>query len=332
MVWEGLAATIELLIFPGIIFILWLSLLYEWLDRKFYAKLQNRYGPLHTGAKGCCQPFADFVKLLSKEDITPMAVDRVLFTLTPILLLGLSLTALFYVPMVPILRNEAFAAFDGDLIYVIFLLTMIVVVKFLGAWASTNRFSAIGGMRLLFQLIGYEIPLAVALLTPALATGSLNISKIAQTVGSNIVLAIALLPVLAIAIICFQAELERVPFDIPEAEQEIVAGWLTEFSGRKLALIRLSFDVELVLASTLVAALFLGGPYSPAIPYIPVQVSYFLWFLFKATIVLLVLSNIRTLYARLRIDQMVHFAWKNLTIIGLLEIILVEALLAGGII
>ncbi|RLI31875.1 NADH-quinone oxidoreductase subunit H [Candidatus Bathyarchaeota archaeon] len=332
MVWESLIGLIELLIFPGVFFIFWLALTYEWIDRKFYAKLQNRYGPLHVGAKGFWQPLADFIKLMVKEDIIPAASDRLLFTLTPIFLLTLSLTAFFFVPIVPLLRDVALASFEGDLILVIFLLTMIAVVKFLGAWGSTNIFGAVGGVRLAFQLLGYEIPLAICLVSPAIVAGSLSISIIAQYVGSNIIVAIALLPALAVSIVCFQAELERIPFDIPEAEQEIVAGWLTEFSGRRLALIRLSIDVELALASALLAALFLGGPYGPIIPFLPVQVSYFIWFIIKATIILLIFSNIRTLFARLRIDQMVHFSWKNLTIISLLEIVLIQALLAGGVI
>jgi NADH-quinone oxidoreductase subunit H len=230
--WEAAVGAVELLIFPGLIFIFWLALFYEWIDRKFYAKLQYRYGPLHTGPKGFLQPFADFVKLLAKEDIVPAAADRFLFTLSPIIVFALALFALFYVPIVPLVRDVAFGSFEGDILLVIFVLTMIALIKFLGGWGSVNRFSTVGSVRLAFQLLGYEIPLAIALLTAAMATGTLNISLIAQRVSSNAIIATALLPALAISVICFQAELERIPFDIPEAEQEIVAGWLTEFSGR----------------------------------------------------------------------------------------------------
>jgi NADH-quinone oxidoreductase subunit H len=330
--WEAAVGAVELLIFPGLIFIFWLALFYEWIDRKFYAKLQYRYGPLHTGPKGFLQPFADFVKLLAKEDIVPAAADRFLFTLSPIIVFALALFALFYVPIVPLVRDVAFGSFEGDILLVIFVLTMIALIKFLGGWGSVNRFSTVGSVRLAFQLLGYEIPLAIALLTAAMATGTLNISLIAQRVSSNAIIATALLPALAISVICFQAELERIPFDIPEAEQEIVAGWLTEFSGRRLALFRFATDVELVLAAALMAAVFLGGPYSPAIPYIPVQVSYFLWFLFKATVILLAMSNIRALFARLRIDQMVQLSWQYLAIVVLIEAIFIQALLSLGVI
>ncbi len=328
MVWETVAGAVELLIFPGLLFIFWLALFYEWVDRKFYAKLQYRYGPLHTGPKGFLQPFADFVKLMAKEDIVPAAADRFLFTLTPIMVLALSLYALFYVPIVPIVRGVALGAFEGDILLVIFVLTMIGFLKFLAGWGSTNRFSAVGGVRVAFQLLGYEIPLAVVLLTAAMGAGTLNISLIAKRLAEEPLLGAALLPGLAIAVICFQAELERIPFDIPEAEQEIVAGWLTEFSGRRLALFRFATDVELVLAAALMAAVFLGGPYGPAIPVIPVQVSYFLWFLFKATVLVLVLANIRALFARLRIDQMVHFSWRYLIVAAIAEAIFIQFLLA----
>ncbi|RLI26939.1 MAG: NADH-quinone oxidoreductase subunit H [Candidatus Hecatellales archaeon] len=323
---------VELLVFPGFLFLSWLALYFEWVDRKFYAKLQYRYGPLYTGPKGFLQPFADFVKLLAKEDIVPAAVDRFLFTLTPILMLALAFYALFYVPIVPMVRNVAFGAFEGDLILVIFVLTMVGFLKFLAGWGSTNRFSAVGAVRTAFQLLGYEIPLAVVLLTAGMGAGTLNISLIAQKVASNGILASALLPALAISIVCFQAELERIPFDIPEAEQEIVAGWLTEFSGRRLALFRFATDLELTLAAALTAALFLGGPYGPAIPLIPVQVSYFLWFMFKTTVIVMVLANIRALFARLRIDQMVHFSWRHLLIAAVAEAIFIQVLLAAGVI
>jgi NADH-quinone oxidoreductase subunit H len=329
---EALTAAIELLVFPGLLFIFWFALFYEWVDRKLHAKFQNRYGPLYTGPKGIFQPLADFLKLMSKEDIIPAEVDRTLFTLAPILLLVLPLTAMFLVPTVPILGNGAFAAFEGDIVVIIFILTMISLVKFLAAWGSTNVFGTVGGVRLILQLVGYEIPLAVVLLSAGMITGSLSISNIAQRVAANPLMTIFLIPGLVTAIVCFQAELEKIPFDIPEAEQEIVAGWQTEFSGRRLAFLRLSSDIDLVLASTLVAAVFLGGPYGPVIPVIPVQVSYFIWFFIKAFIILLVISLVRSIFARVRIDQMVKFAWKYLMLISILQVLLIQVMMMAGLV
>ncbi len=326
MVWQEVITITELLVFPGFLFIFCLGLFYQWVDRKFYAKLQNRYGPLHTGVKGLYQPFADLIKLLAKEDIVPAAADKFLFTLTPIMLLAIPFTAIFCVPII----GRAFSAFEGDIIFVIFALGMIATLKFLAGWGSTNRFSTIGSVRIAFQLFGYEVPLTIVMLSTAMIAKSLSISSIAQYVASNPLAAVVLLPGLVVAIVCFTAELERIPFDIPEAEQEIVAGWLTEFTGRRLALLRLSVDIETVLAAALLSAIFLGGPYGPSLSNMP-QVFYFIWFFIKATAIILVLSNIKGLFARLRIDQMVHTAWKYLTIIAVAQIILVQFVLAGGI-
>lgn len=329
---ETLVAAVELLIFPGLFFIFWFALFYQWIDRKLYAKFQNRYGPLYTGPKGLLQPLADFLKLMSKEDIIPGEADRPLFTLAPVMLLILPFTAMFLIPTVPLMGNVAFAAFEGDIVVIIFVLTMISLMKFLASWSSTNSFSSIGGVRLILQLIGYEIPLAVVLLSAAMVTGSLSISTIAQRVAANPLITVFLLPGFATAIVCFQAELEKIPFDIPEAEQEIVAGWLTEFSGRRLAFLSLSSDVDLVLASTLMAAVFLGGPYGPVIPVIPVQISYFIWFFIKALVVLLIISIIRSIFARVRIDQMVNFAWKYLMVLSILQVLLIQVVMTAGLV
>ncbi|MBS7644186.1 NADH-quinone oxidoreductase subunit H, partial [Candidatus Bathyarchaeota archaeon] len=306
----------QILVFPGIIFLFGLAFFYEWVDRKFYARLQNRYGPLHTGPSGLLQPFADFVKLLAKEDITPQAADRLLFTATPIFLLAIPTAALFCIPMTEL---TALVSFEGDLIYVIFLSTLISIATFLAAWSSTNPFSIVGGLRAAFQMLGYEVPMAIVMVCPAIAAGTLNISGIVARQAATGIWFILSQPLgFAILLICLLAEVKRIPFDIPEAETEIVAGWLTEFSGRKLALMRLSIDMELVFAAALTTALFLGGPAGPA-PIPPI-----IYFLIKTTIVVLILSNLRTLFARFRIDQMVHGSWKFLTPLAILQVILVE--------
>jgi NADH-quinone oxidoreductase subunit H len=313
---ELIITFLQALIFPGIIFLFGLAFFYEWVDRKFYARLQNRYGPLHTGPSGLLQPFADFVKLLAKEDITPKAADRLLFTATPIFLLAIPTAALFCIPMTEI---TALVSFEGDLIYVIFLSTLISIATFLAAWSSTNPFSIIGGLRAAFQMLGYEVPMAIVMVCPAIAAGTLNISGIVARQATSGIWFILSQPIgFVILLICLLAEVKRIPFDIPEAETEIVAGWLTEFSGRKLALMRLSIDMELVFAAALTTALYLGGPAGPA-PVPPI-----IYFLIKTTVVVLILSNLRTLFARFRIDQMVHGSWKFLTPLAILQVILVE--------
>jgi NADH-quinone oxidoreductase subunit H len=324
MVWW--ITTVELIVIPGFIFMIAMGLFYQWVDRKFYAKLQNRYGPLHTGPKGLYQPLADLIKLLAKEDIVPAAANKFLFTLTPILLLAIPMTALFCVPIV---TETAFIAFEGDVIFVIFALTIIAVMQFFGAWGSTSRFSTVGGMRVALQLFGYEVPLGIVLLAPAIAAGTLSISGMAAWITQNPLVFFLLLPGFIIAMFCFLAELEKVPFDIPEAETEIVAGWLTEFSGRRLGMIRLGIDIELFLAGALIAAIFLGGPNGPTFPPIPNEIFYFIWFIIKTTVVVLIISNLRAVFARLRIGQMVQFAWMYLLPIAVLQVVLVQLYAAG---
>ncbi|MEM3004052.1 MAG: complex I subunit 1 family protein [Candidatus Bathyarchaeia archaeon] len=322
MAWEVAAYRLfSILVYPGIAFMVAIALFYQWVDRRFFARLQNRYGPIYTGPAGVLQPLADLIKLLAKEDIEPEAVDRHIFRAVPIMLLTLALTALF---LVPISGPSALVRFEGDLIFMIFIISAIAILAFLGGWGSTNMFSTIGGMRAALQSLGYEIPLAVSLVGPAIMAGSLSISRIVEWQSSTSGYWTILLNPLGfgIVIVAFLAELERIPFDIPEAETEIVAGWQTEFSGRKLALIRLAFDLELVIASGLVAALYLGGPTGP-IPSIP---GVF-WFILKTLLVVMLLANLRALFARFRIDQMVGGSWRYLVPLAILQIVILEIIL-----
>jgi NADH-quinone oxidoreductase subunit H len=307
---------LQVLIFPGIALLFALAFLYEWIDRKFFARVQNRYGPLYTGFSGLLQPVADFIKLLSKEDIAPMACDRILFISTPILYLVLPLMALF---IIPISSPTSLIAFDGDLIFMLFIFTSITVTVFLAGWSSVNRFSIIGSVRAAIQMIGYEIPMGLAMIGPAIAAKSLSISNIAQWQSSNISWGIWLQPIgFTVFVICLLAELEFIPFDIPEADTEIVAGWRTEFSGRKLALFRLGRDLEIVLASALITALYLGG--AQQLGFIPPAIT----FLIKTVLILLLFSFLRSLFARFRMDQVVSGMWKYLLPLAILQIILIQ--------
>lgn len=312
---------LQLVIFPGFLFIIGLAFTYEWLDRKFYARLQNRIGPLYTGRSGFLQPFADFVKLLAKEDIVPQAADSPMFGLMPILALTTMLVA---ATLLPITSNQGILSFNGDLIVAVALMTIFCIVVFLAGIFSTNSFSSIGAERAVSQLLGYEIPMTLAIAGVALNAGSIQLVDIVQAQASThwYIFGPQALG-FGIFIVAVQAELERIPFDIPEAEQEIVAGWLTEFTGRKLALFRLSRDIELLYVSGLAATLYLGGPSGPVIPGYE-MVMYPIYFIAKTVIVLFILSSIRTVFARIRIDQMLNFSWKYLVPLSLLQLLLVR--------
>lgn len=311
---------VRMVIFPGILLLVVLAFLWEWLDRKFVARLQKRHGPLYTGPVGILQPVADFIKLLAKEDIEPIVADKTFFRVTPVLLLALPMVGLFFIP---IASERGLAHFQGDLILVLFIFTLLVITIFYAGWGSADRFSIVGVMRSTIQMLAYEVPLNLALMGPALAARSLCISQIVGSQTENGRWLIISQPLgFAVALISLMAELELIPFDIPEAETEIVAGWQTEFSGRKLALIRLGEDMELVLASSLLVALYLGGPAGP-VPSLGL-----FWFLIKAVVVVFLFSNLRAVFARFRIDQMVVWCWKYLVPAGIGQIILTELLLA----
>ncbi|RLE73471.1 MAG: NADH-quinone oxidoreductase subunit H [Thermoprotei archaeon] len=317
---EALYKIIEMILFPGFAFIGVLSLLYEWIDRKFYARLQNRIGPLYAGPHGILQPLADFIKLLSKEDIIPEGADKFLFTLTPILFFAINLLLTLFLP---ICGTTGVISFTGDLIFFVALLTIISILVYTAGMASTNRFATIGAERAVLQLIGYEIPFMLSIVSVAISSRSLTIKNIVESQSSIWhILGPNFLAFIIFAITA-QAELERIPFDIPEAEQEIVAGWLVEYSGKKLALFRLGKDVETLLLCGLGATLFLGGPLGPVVPGLEI-VFYTLYFIIKSIIVLLVLTTLRALFARLRVDQMLVLSWKYLIPLSLISVLIVR--------
>jgi len=304
-----------LLVYPGLIFLFVYSTFCEWFDRKVYARLQNRMGPTHTGRFGLLQPIADFVKLLAKEDVVPTAADKGLFSVLPAIGLAVVATAGLLLPVWNFdLAVPTWTSFPGDIIVILYLLSLPTLVLFLAAWSSTNLFSTIGGARVLTMLFGYEVPLFLAVLSPAILADSWRLAEIAAFYQARPLLILPNLLGFVVAVIAVQAKLERTPFDIPHAETEIVGGTFTEYSGKKLALFRLTFDIELVVASGLLATVFLGGFPGGAL-------VGFAHFLVKTLFVVFLLSLIRALTARIRVDQVVSFAWKVLAPLAVLQLL-----------
>jgi NADH-quinone oxidoreductase subunit H len=311
-----------LVVYPGLLFLFVYSTFCEWFDRKVYARLQNRMGPTHTGRFGLLQPIADFVKLLAKEDVVPEAADKRLFKVLPIIGLAVVSTAGLLLPVWNFdLAAPGFTSFSGDIIVVLYLLSLPTLILFLAAWSSTNPFSTIGGARVLTMLFGYEVPLFLAVLGPAILADSWRLAEIAAFYQAKPLLLLTNLLGFIVAVIAVQAKLERTPFDIPHAETEIVGGTFTEYSGKKLALFRLTFDIEMVVSSGLLAAVFLGGFPGGA-------VIGFLHFVVKTLFIIFLLSLLRALTSRIRIDQVVSFAWKFLAPLAVLQL-LVTILLKG---
>jgi NADH-quinone oxidoreductase subunit H len=342
---NALKVALYILVFPGFLFQSVFSTYLEWVDRKIYARMQNRRGPLYTGWSGILQPVADIVKLLAKEDVVPKHADRMAFTLMPIVALAATCTAGLYLP---VWHLSSFNSFEGDLIVVAYLLAIPSFCLFLGGWFSVSPYSLIGATRVLTQLFAYEVPFFLALLTPAAVAGSWQIAKIAAFPFSGHASwwsVIAYVLAFGVALLALQAKLERVPFDIPEAETEVVGGPLTEYSGKKLALFRLQKDILMLVGSALIAALFLGG--FGAVPPGFEGPDSFGWaakivggygvhpalrvvFLaVKTVLVVMLLSVVKAACARIRIDQIVKFSWRYLapaSIAGFLVVLLVKAL------
>ena len=301
---DAFQLAVYILLFPGFLFLVLYAFFFKFLDRKITARMQNRVGP------PLLQPFADFVKMLAKEVINPKGVDRQALDVAPLLALAAVMTAYLYVPII----GESPLAFQGDLVVVLYLLTLPTIILFIIGWLSRNVFATIGGVRAVTQMFIYEVPFFLALITPALMAGSWSISDIIAWQQQNTWFAV-LQPIgFIVALIGLQAKLERVPFDIPEAETEIVAGPWTELTGRRLALMQLSMNITLVTGSALVAAVFLGGPMTPwtiAPDWLSASIG-FLLFLAKTFAILLILISITVASGRIRIDQLNDIGWKYL--------------------
>ncbi|MFB6150963.1 MAG: complex I subunit 1 family protein [Haloarculaceae archaeon] len=304
-----------LLVFPGFAFLFAYALALEYVDRKLYARLQNRVGPRPL------QPLADFLKLLAKESVVPEDATARIYNAAPLTGLAGVLTAVLYVP---IWSEQAAFAFEGDLVVVLFLLSLPSFSLFFGGWYSGNVFSRIGTTRTITQLFGYEIPFFLACFAPAVAAGSLETSAVVAFLGANPWYVVVLLPAFAVALLSLQAKLERIPFDSPEAETELATGTLVEYSGRKLALFRLTKDVELVVGAALLSALFLGGPFPVGGVGGPAGAALgSVVFLAKTLAVVFLLAVLKAVVARLRIEQVVDVFYRVLVPVALAQVGLV---------
>src|ERR1044071_548779 len=267
-----LTSLFSLLIFPAGLTLIFTGMFYEWVDRKLVARFQNRVGPRWF------QPFADVVKLLAKEQIIPKVADPFLFFGLPLVAVAGALTAAVYVPLIGFAPVSSFA---GDLIVTIYLLSLLTLCMGLAGWNTSSRFSLIGATRALTQLFAYEAPFLLALLGPALAAGSWQISTINDYARDHWFAASQPIGFI-VALIGLMGKLELPPFDAPEAETEIVAGALTEYSGRGLAIFRLGKSVALVVGLTLIATLYLGAMGPPLLFLIKTRVIVLLMAMLKA--------------------------------------------------
>jgi NADH-quinone oxidoreductase subunit H len=293
-------ALLSIMFFPAGITLILSGMLYEWADRKLVARFQNRIGPRWF------QPLADTIKLLTKEEIKPQGLNSLLFYGLPIVALTGALTAAIYAP---ILGHTPIYSFPGDLIVTLYMLSLLTMCRGLAGWNGSSRFSVIGATRSFTQLFAYEAPFLLALLGPAMAANSWVIKDVSVYAENHWM--IFTQPVgFVIALIGLMGKLELPPFDAPEAETEIVAGALTEYSGRGLALFHIGKSVELVVAVSLVTAFYLGGIGTP------------LLFLAKTLVIVVFMALLQSILTRLRIDQTVGMWWRFGALLALLQILI----------
>ncbi|AZU64585.1 NADH-quinone oxidoreductase subunit NuoH [Neobacillus mesonae] len=286
-------------------------------ERKVMGYMQNRHGPNQVGGRfGLLQTVADVLKLLLKEDIIPKVADRPLFIIAPVIAFAPSFMVLATIPFTD---KFQFADLNVGLLYYVAISGMTVFGVLLGGWASNNKYSLLGGARATAQMISYEIPLVMSVLGVILLSGSLNLNDIvhAQKHGWFILLQpIGFLIFLTASV----AELSRTPFDLPESESELVAGYHVEYSGFRWAFFMLAEYVYLFAMTALVTILFFGGWLAPFsfLSFIPASV----WFALKFCAVLFVYLWFRSTFPRMRADKLMEFAWKVLMPIALANIFL----------
>lgn len=293
-----------LLFFPGLVFLVICGLAFEWLDRKLLARFQRRVGPPWY------QPLADMIKLFSKEDLLPEGVNDLAASLLPLLSLSAVLTAGLYVPI----AGFSPFSFEGDLIVIMFLMSVPTLAYYLAGVVSLGIYSVLGGGRSLLQYFSYEVPLLIAISGPAVLGGSWSVARImeSQTTLGPFILFQPLGFILAI--IGLIGKLKRDPLDIPSAKSEVVGGSLTEFTGAKLALWHLVMNIQAVVGIFLLVNLFLGWT-KLAHPLISIAI-----FIVECLILVLVLSTASAVFARLRIDQLAGLGWKILVPLSLTQL------------
>ncbi len=286
---------------------------YTWAERRLLGRFHNRIGPNRWGPFGLLQPIADLLKLLTKEDIIPSVADRIVFTAVPILMV---MPLILVLAVVPFAKNTYLADLNIAVLYIIAVPSITTLAIFMAGWSSGNRYALFGAMRGVAMLISYEVPTVLALVGVVLVTGSMSLVAI---VNSQAIPFLLVQPLGAfLFLVGISAELNRTPFDIVEADSELVAGYHTEYSGIKFALIQLAEFGAVLTASGIMATLFLGGWSGP---FLSGQLGA-LWFLLKVVLFAFIFIWIRATFPRLRIDQIMAFAWKFMFPVALLNLMI----------
>ena len=292
------------------------ALFLVWLERKVAAHIQLRIGPKEVGPFGILQTIVDGVKLVGKELITPRHVDRKLFVLAPI---AIFLPVLVSFVVIPFSQTLQIRDLNVGLLVIFAFSTFNVLAILMGGWASNNKYSLLGAVRSVAQNVAYEIPLLLTILSVLLWSNSLQMSAIVES--QSRVWNVFWMPVAALVyLICATAETNRAPFDIPEAESELVAGFHTEYSGMRFALFFLAEYSNMLIVSAVATTLFFGGwKPLPFLGFLPIP--GLIWFMAKTYVLIFVVMWVRWTFPRLRFDQLMNFCWKIMIPVALLHLI-----------
>ncbi|GBD86644.1 NADH-quinone oxidoreductase subunit 8 [bacterium BMS3Abin03] len=328
---ETAAAIIQSLL-PLFLFILPFALFAVLLERKVSAHMQDRLGPMRVGYHGILQTVADIIKLVQKEDIVAKDNDRLFFDLSPVIVFTGSYAAFAVIPFSGIFLGSNI---DLGLIYIVAVTGLVVAGILMGGWASNNKYSLLGAMRAAAQIISYEIPTLLIILVVIMVSGTLNLYTLSEwqtsyfwnwlilggpVFGIEKLLFIPLMMMSALIIFTSTlAEVNRTPFDIPEAESELVSGYHTEYSGMKFAMFFLAEYANMFAVAAIVSALFFGGFQSPFgylgdlfnLPWL-IPIEQFFWFTVKGIFFVFVQMWLRWTLPRFRVDQLMTFCWKYL--------------------
>ena len=311
--WVGqIASSLIIIVALLTVFLTLFALVSVW-ERKILARIQNRIGPNRVGPFGLLQPAADGIKMLIKEDIVPTRADKVVHFLAPILMAA---TAILALGIIPYGRNMTPFAIDGGILFFFAVGSSTELSVFMAGWGSNNKFSMLGAMRAIAQMVSYELPLIITVLPVVMVVGSLKPDAIvAAQAGYSLGIVprwFVFTPWGATAFILFfvsgLVESNRTPFDVPEGESEIVAGHMTEYSGFKYAIFFLGEYLGMFAVSGLAITLFLGGWHAP-LPFLEIVPSWF-WFFAKLGVLIFVFIWVRGTLPRIRVDQVMNFAWK----------------------
>ncbi len=294
-----------------IIFVLTIVIVFIWWERRLISRFQIRLGPNRCGPEGIFQPIATAVKILLKEDIVPEKADKLIHFIAPIIVF---IPILLIFAVIPFGEGAILVDLNVGIIYVIAISSISVIGIFMAAWASGNKYSYISGMRSIAQMVSYEIPVVLSLVGVALVAGSFSMLKIVEAQSIPFIL---LQPLgFLIFFLGSLAEMNRSPFDLLEADSEIVAGYHIEYSGMKFAMFYLGEYGVALAYSCIITTLFLGGWQGPLLPPI-------VWILIKVMLVFSAIVWIRSTLPRFRVDQLMAFAWKAMLPMAVINLVII---------